>query len=247
MIVTYLKNIGKKIPTNSKLVVYVKLKGLIDDKSNYKIQANNLLNMMREFLRPSEIYVPTFTYTFASENFFNVNNTSSEVGRFSEEIRNIYNSKRYRTLDPIFSVVETENGSFSGSNFNDNAFGPISIWERLNNEPHYIVNINLNSPIISTELHHLEYKTKVPYRYMKSIKGVVVGWDKIKHDFDYDYYVRDLKINPEWNRDKLLSACKKHNLVLEYGPIKLFEWTKLSDFLQKKLSYDINYLINREA
>lgn len=247
MIAAYLKSIGKKIPSESKIVLYVKLKGLIHDVDDYNIQAHNLLDMIREFLRPSEIYVPTFTYDFTKNFFFNVFDTPSEVGRFSEEIRNIFNSKHYRTLDPIFSVVETEKGSFKSKIFNDNAFGPSSIWENLNHQPHYIVNINLNSPITSSELHHLEYRIKVPYRYMKNIKGVVVGWDKIKHEFDYKYYVRDLELNPQWNRDKILSACQKHNLVLEYGPVKLFEWNNLSSFLQKKLSYDINYLINKEV
>jgi aminoglycoside N3'-acetyltransferase len=246
LIANHLKNIGKKIPSDSKIVVYVKLKGLIDDMSDYETKARSLLNMIRDLLRPSEIYVPTFTYGFTKKNFFKVINTPSEVGRFSEEIRNIFNSKRYRTLDPIFSVVETEKGSFGSKIFNDNAFGPSSIWEQLNHKPHYIVNINLNSPITSTELHHLEYKIKVPYRYTKNIKGEVVGWDNIKHEFDYRYYVRDLELNPEWSRDKLLIACQNHNLVIESGPIKLFEWTNLCNFLQNKLSYDINYLINNE-
>ncbi len=246
MIAAYLKNIGNKIPSNSKIVVYVKLKGLIDSKDEYKIQALRLLNMIRDFLQPSEIYVPTFTYGFTKKNFFDVKDTSSEVGRFSEEIRNIYASKHYRTLDPVFSVVETENGSFRNHIFNNNSFGPSSIWEYLNQHPHYIVNINLNLPIISTELHYLEYKIKVPYRYMKNFKGVVRGWDNINHEFEYNYYVRDLELNPQWNREKIFAACHKHNLVLECGPIKLFEWNNLSNFLQKKLSYDINYLINKE-
>ena len=246
MIAAYLKNIGNKIPSNSKIVVYVKLKGLIDDGDDYKIQANTLLNMIRDFLQPSEIYVPTFSYSFTKKNFFDVNTTLSEVGRFSEEIRGIFNSKRYRTLDPIFSLVETEKGLFKNHTFNDNSFGPSSIWEYLDQHPHYIVNINLNLPIVSTELHHLEHKIKVPYRHMKNFKGVVRGWDNINSELVYKYYVRDLELNPQWNREKLLTACYKHNLVLECGPIKLFEWNNLSNFLQKKLSYDINYLINKE-
>ena len=246
MIAAYLKSIGSKIPSDSKIVVYVKLKGLIDDAGDYKTQAYNLLNMIREFLRPSEIYVPTFTYSFTKKNLFDVKSTSSEVGRFSEEIRNIFTSKCYRTLDPIFSVVETEKGSFNNSIFNDNAFGLSSIWEHLDHQPHYIVNINLNLPIIATELHHLEYKIQVPYRYMKNIKGVVRDWDDISREFEYRYYVRDLELNPNWNREKLLTACQNHNLVLEGGPIKLFNWSNLSNFLQKKLFYDINYLINNE-
>ena len=235
--------IRNKIPSESKIVLHARLKGLIDDSAEYKIQAYNLLNMIRDFLRPSEIYVPTFTYNFTNTNFFDVNCTPSEVGRFSEEIRNIFSPKRYRTLDPIFSVVETEKGLFKNHDFNNNAFGNSSVWKYLNDQSHYIVNINLNVPIMATELHYLEYETKVPYRYMKNFKGVVKGWDNINHDFEYGYYVRDLELNPVWNREKILNVCQNHNLVLECGPIKLFEWSNLSNFLKKNLSYNPNYLI----
>ena len=95
MIAAYLKSIGKKIPSESKIVLYVKLKGLIHDVDDYNIQADNLLNMIREFLRPSEIYVPTFTYGFTKNFLFDVLDTPSEVGRFSEEIRTIFSAKRY--------------------------------------------------------------------------------------------------------------------------------------------------------
>ena len=42
MIAAYLKSIGKKIPSESKIVLYVKLKGLIHDVDDYNIQADNL-------------------------------------------------------------------------------------------------------------------------------------------------------------------------------------------------------------
>ena len=247
MIADYLKNIGKKIPSESKIVLYVKLKGLINDESDYNIQAQSLLNMVRDFLRPSEIYVPTFTYSFTKKNFFDVKNTSSEVGRFSEEIRANFIALRYRTLDPVFSTIETEKGLFNKQSFNNNSFGPSSIWEHLNNYSHYIININLNLPLVATELHHLEYKIKVPYRYMKKFKGIVSSWNNINEEFEYNYYVRDIDLNPQWNREKLFTACQNNNLVLQSGPIKIFEWTNFSKFLKKKISSDINYLINKET
>ena len=70
-----LLKIKKKVSPGSKIVLFVRLKGLFDDKSNYKNQTENLLNIFREVLRPSEIYVPTFSYSFTKTNYFNIKTT----------------------------------------------------------------------------------------------------------------------------------------------------------------------------
>jgi aminoglycoside N3'-acetyltransferase len=243
MLINSLIKIKKKIDPGSKIVLFVRLKGLFNEKSNYKLQTENLLNIFREVFRPSEIYVPTFTYSFTKKLFFNVKSTPSEVGRFSEEIRRIYQKKCYRIFDPVFSLIETENGLFKDEDINNNAFGKQSIWKYLNNQKHYVVNINLDSPIIATQLHYLEYENKVQYRYMKYFNGSVQNWDNIKSNVKYGYYVRNIKINPSWNRKKILKICQDKKFVLESGPVKFFEWFKLSKFLKKKLSLNSNYLI----
>ena len=243
MLFSSLLKIKKKVNPGSKIVLFVRLKVLFDDKSNYKNQTENLLNIFREVLRPSEIYVPTFSYSFTKTNYFNIKTTSSDVGRFSEEIRIMFQKKRYRTFDPVFSLIETENGLFKDRGFNNNAFGAESVWKHLNNQPHYIVNINLDSPIIATQLHYLEYENKVKYRYMKYFNGSVQNWDNFKSNIKYGYYVRNIKINPIWNRKKILKLCQDQKFVLESGPVKFFEWFKLSKFLKKKLSLNPNYLL----
>ena len=52
-------------------------------KNSYKKKSENLLNMFREIIRPSEIYVPTFSYSFTKTNFFDIKTTPSDAGRFS--------------------------------------------------------------------------------------------------------------------------------------------------------------------
>ena len=243
MLLNSLLKIKKKINPGSKIVLFVRLKGLFNEKSNYKKQTENLLNMFREVICPSEIYVPTFSYSFTKTNFFNIKTTPSEVGRFSEEIRLIFQKKRYRTFDPIFSLVETENGLFKDNDLNNNAFGARSVWKHLNNQKHYIVNINLDTPITATQLHYIEYENKVKYRYMKYFIGSVKNWHSLKSNIKYKYYVRNLKINPIWNRKKILKICRENKFIIESGSVKFFEWSKLSKFLKKKLSSNSNYLI----
>tara|TARA_B100001287_G_scaffold270868_1_gene270264 strand:- start:399 stop:1133 length:735 start_codon:yes stop_codon:yes gene_type:complete len=243
MIYDSLKHIKNKIQQNSKVILFVRLKGLMNDNSGYKNQTSNLLDMIREQLLPVEIYVPTFTYNFTNTNFFDVDITPSEVGRFSEEIRSNSDYKYYRTLDPIFSVIETEKGLFKNRKINNNAFGASSVWKYLNKEPHYIININLNAPIIMTQLHYLEYENQVEYRYMKYFNGTVKDWNKINHKITYGYYVRKNELDPIWNRKKLLKICKEKKLVIENGPLKIFKWYGLSNLLKEKLSKNPNYLI----
>ena len=130
-----------------------------------------------------------------------------------------------------------EKEEFKEEDINNNAFGKQSVWSYLNNQQHYVVNINLDSPIIATQLHYLEYENKVQYRYMKYFNGSVQNWDNIKSNVKYGYYVRNIKINPTWNRKKILKICQDQKFVLESGPVKFFEWFKLSKFLKKKLCH----------
>ena len=186
--------------------------------------------MFREIIRPSEIYVPTFSYSFTKTNFFDIKTTPSDAGRFSEEIRLIFQKKRYRTFDPVFSFIETENGLFKKKGLNNNAFGARSIWKYLDEHQHYIVNINLDHPIIATQLHFLEYENKVKYRYIKYFNGSVKNWDNLRSNIKYKYYVRNLQINPIWNRKKILDVCRDQKFVIEGELVRFFEWSKLSKF-----------------
>ena len=243
MISSSLLDISNKIQRNSKVILYVRLKNLISNNNNYKELSENLLNMIREYLQPSEIYVPTFTYSFTKTKFFDISSTPSEVGRFSEEIRQTFNKKKYRTQDPVFSVIETEKGFFKNNPFNIDSFGADSVWKYLNDHYHYIININLESPIVSTQLHYLEYENKVEYRFAKYFEGTVKSWNKINHKLLYKYYVRDLTDDPLWNRKKLYEICKNQKILLENGCVKIFDGSKLSNIIKEKLSENKNFLI----
>jgi aminoglycoside 3-N-acetyltransferase len=244
MISESLEYIGNKIPSGSKIVLHVSLKDLFDNKIEYKNQSSILLSMVRDFLQPSEIFIPTFTYSFTNGKIFDVKNSPSEVGRFSEEIRKIFYNKKKRTLDPVFSVVETENSFKSDNQINKQAFGNSSIWKYLNDNSHYIININMNEPLVATQLHFLEFENNVPYRYMKKFNGTFTDWNGKEHMIEYDYYVRDLKLNPIWNRAKIVKEAKVNSIVLQHGSVTAFEWLSLSKFLNLKIWNNSKYLIN---
>ena len=104
MLINSLLKIKKKINPQSKIILFVRLKGLFNEKSNYKKQSENLLSIFREIIRPSEIYVPTFSYSFTKTKFFDIKKTPSDAGRFSEEIRLIFQKKRYRSFIKLQNI-----------------------------------------------------------------------------------------------------------------------------------------------
>ena len=243
MINSELLELSDNIPKNSILILHVGLKGIYDSSRDFSYQASNLLDEIRKTLSPKEIYIPTFTYNFTQAKLFNVLETTSEVGRFSEEIRKICKSDRNRYLDPVFSVVETELRRKTNNVVTD-AFGTKSVWHYLDQIEHFILNINLPSQIISTQLHHLEYLYKVPYRYKKIFCGDLFDWDGARQSVQYQYFVRRLDKDYQWNRAKIANTALSHGALIDTGIIRAFDWRILRKTLTHELSNDLYYLVN---
>ena len=240
--ILYLAN---SIPKQSIIVLHIGMRGLYNNNNNnnYGYFALKLLDQIRKILEPKEIYVPTFTYSFTKSGIFDVRATPAEVGRFSEEIRKNPELVVKRSLDPVFSVIETERDDPEDKQIITNAFGENSIWARLDNENHYILNINLTSSIISTQLHHFEYNNNIPYRYLKTFEGEIVDQNGENHHINYDYFVRDLSNDIEWNRKKIADLARSHGGLVETSIIRSFDWQILKRALINEISSNPNFLI----
>jgi len=243
MISDDLRKLSDLVPKNSIIVLHVRLNGVYDSTKSYSYQAQQLLDEIRHNISPREIYIPTFTYNFSKSKVFDVRETPSETGRFSEEIRIKYLFNKRRYLDPMFSVIETEN-QIQDTNIITKAYGNESIWYYLDNKEHYILNINLHEEIISTQLHYLEFIHSVPYRYKKFFNGYLVDWDGKKKDIYYESYVRYLNKGYDLNRVKIANIAELEKSLFKIGLIRTFDWSILKRALIKELSKDINYLIN---
>ena len=51
------------------------------------MKSQEILEKLDDVFNPIDIFVPTFTYSFTKNKAFDVANSTSEVGRFSEEAR----------------------------------------------------------------------------------------------------------------------------------------------------------------
>jgi len=194
---------GLDIPSNKILFPHVRLKGLRqkDDILNleYETLTKLLLDSFTDVFHPKTILVPTFTYSFTDSGVYHRKFSKSEVGRFSEEVRKKFSE--FRTPDPIFSVADMMGYLQNKQIDYTTAFGEGGLFEFLHEENCAIINIDL-SEILMTQVHYIEKKCGVSYRYDKEFEGIVYKDEQSWQDVKYEYFVRDLDDDPQMDHEK---------------------------------------------
>lgn len=236
------------MPEDEIIFAHVRLKDFCLGES-YQRLARRLLEEINDLYRPKTILVPTFTYGFTDTGFYDRRNTPSEVGRFGEEIRQMH-SFRLRTMNPVFSVVDT-NGYFTLCRIDETtAFGPDSLMEILSTRNYVILNINLPE-LVSTHFHYLEYIHNVDYRFEKTFPGVVSSDGRDAQEIQYRYFVRDLDRDTCWRRDKVQRFLTGEEVLSlsEYDDIHS-SWMysrELESHLGAKLDENPQFMITDES
>ena len=116
------------------------------------------------------IVVPTFTYSFPRNEVFDPNDSSHEMGLFSEWVRKHPDS--HRSNDPSYSVVAI--GKLSKeltANSPENSFDKESFFGCFLNVNGVVLNFNFDAG--STLLHFIERELNVPYRFDKTFDGYI--------------------------------------------------------------------------
>jgi aminoglycoside 3-N-acetyltransferase len=158
---------------------------------NQRLQ--ELISQIIDYFTPEgTIVVPTFSYSFTKNEDYDVNNSPSDIGRFSETFR------KYplvgRSNHPIFSVAGL------GKNFEkfkksrvDDCFGEGTAFDLLYKMKGKIICLGCDFGKI-TFIHYVEQYFGVPYRYMKNFNGFVIQ-NEAKIQLVTSYYARKLDIN----------------------------------------------------
>lgn len=232
-----------EIPRNENLFLHVKLKD-IDIDLSYSQLAQDIINSLTELYNPNTIHIPSYTYSFTKTREYDKVLTPSEVGRFGEEIRKTFDHT-YRSDNPVFNVVDTHKKFITNVN-DETAFGENSLFDKLADEGYVMINFNL--PVIRpAHLHYIEWKNKVPYRFVKYFRGSLYIDGELHKNINYKYYVRDLNEDPQWDREKI----KKY--LLDNGVLKLGGYTNynlwwlhskdMDELLNPKLKQNPRFLI----
>ncbi|AIU68108.1 AAC(3) family N-acetyltransferase [Vibrio coralliilyticus] len=136
------------------------------------------------------LVVPTFTYSFGTQERFNVETSVSNCGMFSEYIRQLPDS--YRSNDPSVSVAAVGRHADALTQvIDDNAYSDSSVFARLIEQKVRVFNINFDAG--TTLLHFFERKYEVPYRFDKTFSGELY-LDGDYHQATSTLWVRDLEI-----------------------------------------------------
>jgi len=162
---------------------------------NIKERLNHFLNQIINFIdEKGTIIIPSFSYSFTKNEDFDVHNTPSDLGAFSEAFRGL--SGVLRSKNPNFSVCSIGKYAkeYSNSSIYD-CFGKNTAFDLMQKHNAKIVCLGCDFSRI-TFVHYLEQEIEVPYRYLKTFSGIIKDEERIEK-INNTYYVRDLSFESQ--------------------------------------------------
>ena len=192
------------------------------------------------------IVVPNYTYSLTKNEVFDLYTTPPSVGKVCE-----YLSKT--------EVPRTQDGNFSYLNFSNHffqdhlqkiesyaTFGKNSLIDELFDSDGYLC--ALGCGLEFTEIHYIEKKLNVPYRFNKKFTGKIKdGADEYKQN--NTYFCRDTSLGLRSNFDVLYMDLKKEGLIEYWRIDNIFEieaikCRELYTFIKSKLKKNNKYLVS---
>jgi aminopeptidase-like protein/aminoglycoside N3'-acetyltransferase len=190
------------------------------------------------------LVVPAFSYSFCNGEAFDLENSPSQAGAFSEFVRR--DKRAMRSADPIFSVCAIgPKAKELTANLNKECFGKDSVWDRLMRLDAVVLNIGIE--VGSTFIHYVERRLNVPYRYNKLFSGDIIEGDRRRKDAVI-YFVKDLSYpaaRANWsnlNRDARNDPAVKFEKVGR-GEISLIRCRRMFELCRRGLKKNPAYLV----
>ncbi|EAK6286489.1 aminoglycoside N(3)-acetyltransferase [Campylobacter lari] len=154
------------------------------------------------------LIIPTFTYSFCKNEVYDKLNSPTKMGALNEYFRRWGGVKR--TNDPIFSFAIKGAKEELFLKDTTSCFGENCVYETLrkNNGKIMLFGTYL---IGYTFTHYIEEVAKVPYRYFKNFKGILIDENNIKHNTNIDYYVRYIDKNSSISKQQQINILKENN------------------------------------
>lgn len=190
------------------------------------------------------LVVPAFSCSFFNNNVFDIKNTKSTTGAFSEYIRLLPNA--LRSIDPNFSVCAVgKSAEYFTSGIEPYTFGNKAFFHRFYESSGKICNFNFDSG--STFIHYVEKQLNVPYRYDKGFKGSIIDGNRTL-ELEFFHFVRaldDAASYPDFT--KFDNYVKTNNIAktanLGKGQIVSISAKDTFNTIKEQLSIDGSFLI----
>ena len=176
-----------------------------------KNRLNTLITQLVSFIGVhGTLVIPTFSYTFTKNQDFDVKNTPSDIGAFSEACRVRSDFVRSENPNFSFSSVGKYAKKFADSRIDD-CFGNDTAFDLLYKHNAKIICLGCDFSRI-TFAHYVEQSIGVSYRYMKSFPGNVIS-GRVKKTLENTYYVRDLSIESQGELSMVKNLSEDRGLL----------------------------------
>ena len=197
---------------------------------------------LREALGPEgTILVPTFTYSFRREEIFDVGNTKSTVGAFTEHVRK--GAGVVRSTCPLFSMAGTGPDAARLLERHSTAcFGVGSVFETLFDNDVKFLGLGVDYNQGYTFFMHLERLANIPQRKDQTFRGECLDLHGRKYQDEATHFVR--VDQPPWtrNRQRLCERLASKGVIREFVvdgcAHRLFESGPLQDEVLNALVQD---------
>jgi len=161
-------------------------------------------NIKKKISNNGTIVAPAHTFFLNNrKDYFDPKKTLTESGSFSNFILKKKNS--FRSLHPLASMVAIgKKAKYICKKNGKNSYGENSPYQKLFNLNTKFISVGIKYNLNCSQVHHVEYLNKVPYRFLKKIKKNIKISGKIKKLFFYIYVLKKSYVNTKRNRNKLI-------------------------------------------
>jgi len=217
--------------------------GVAVQYSSDKDPLNFFFNHLIEYIgNKGNILVPTFTTSFCKKKTFDLKNSRSEIGLFSETFRKRKDTNRISHPIFSFSIYGKKWKYFNKSNIKT-CFGKNSVFHLFHKINGKILILGSTFENVTTFAHYIEQSLGIKYRYLKKFNGFIINKRNKKTKITTSYYVRNLTMNKNLKTPR--SLYKILNKV-EMGRYDAFsvESKKLYNHCKRKIQKNSYYLVN---
>ena len=205
------------------------------------------------------IIIHSFSYSWGDnslEKVFDIVNTPSKVGIFSEFMRMQPNVER--TLDPMFSyLIFGNNAANIAKVVGKNTFGADGIYQYFYENNVKLISFGLNKYdptfIHYVEQYYHENIDELDYRYIKEFNGEIINHSGEKFQDKQYCFSRILELYGDWDfYDKnLISSLKKdkllHEITIGGGTVRISDAKSVFNASLNGLSKNKHFFIHKDG
>ena len=193
-------------------------------------------------LNVKTLVFPTFSFSFANHEDYDVNRSRSAMGLLNEYVRK--REDAVRSLDPLMSVCVVGENKELAEVSGDCSLGKGGFFDRLHHTENVkIAFFGVDEIICNTHLHYVEDYMNVPYRYNLEMSGKIIDADGNVFEDTHKLFVTYKHVTPYVKRDmydELDAEGKMKKVSAGNASVSCFKEIDLFEKEKEQLEKDVN-------